>query len=727
MRSVFFTLGGLGIACAKPIRLCPSTSSTSSTSTREPCAKVSASSVSYLAATPTAVAAVVDGQLFHECLESIPIDKQGALDQLHSLKPYIELQSTLPYLANPPDDYPQSAIDIQANLDRLIENVSTGTYSREYDFQTDLYHLFLSARDGHFSFIPDLFGVGSFTVPDAALVSISLDGFQLPQVYLRHDIVDFSPETSGESSGPEKSYMPSPVTSINDIPVLNYLSTKTEELPFHDPDAAYNFLFSESAQIVQFGPSGHGAFVNPTFYPGRETVIGFENGTIIRIPTVANIHASFDGVSDGSSAYQTFCVREEPQWPTGPPPPPQTDPSSLATIPFYPPPIVQDSENHVAGYFLNNSMNDDTAVLSILNFDAQNHPDEFQRTIATFLEKCRETGKTKLIIDVFANGGGIVELGLDTFVQLFPNLDPVSLSLANMRASETLNQLGLGHSPSPSRFNNAPPTGEAWDVRSALTPEGLSYANWPGLYGPVPVSSSRPDSGCENFQLTNTFQPNPHVMAPPALQLTKTNISAQPVFAPSNILLLADGFCASTCAIFAELLKTHTQGLVRSVAVGGRPAAYTYAELNADLGYSDVPVSVPAPMQVSGTTKGRAFWPFRSILSAAQTAEEGLARDRRENANVSALEKLSDLPLRRTLRPEAAGVNGVNHIRVNEGHGTGLPLQFVRDDAEFRLFFTRDMLVNQMTVWERVAGLVFGDRDEHKHEPERDWEGREEV
>lgn len=49
--------------------------------------------------------------------------------------------------------------------------------------------------------------------------------------------------------------------------------------------------------------------------------------------------------------------------------------------------------------------------------------------------------------------------------------------------------------------------------------------------------------------------------------LNRTNFT-QP-FAAENILLLYDGYCASTCTIFSEFLRV--QGGVRSVTFGGRP------------------------------------------------------------------------------------------------------------------------------------------------------------
>jgi len=246
---------------------------------------------------------------------------------------------------------------------------------------------------------------------------------------------------------------------------------------------------------------------------------------------------------------------------------------------------------------------------------------------------------------------------------------------------------------------NVLPTGQPFDFRSTLKADRSSWANWSDLYGPV--SRSPPTSNLETTS-TNLFQTNLDVSVPPTLHVTSTNISASASFDPSNIVLLTDGYCASTCAIFAELLKTQAHGRVRSVAIGGRPI---YDQTQPQ-------TRRPAPMQALGATKGRAFWSFESILSSVQHATRGLStiselsEHSQLNSTMPLLSHFSDLPLRRTFRPDAAGVNGVNHIRV--GDENRMPLQFVRDEADLRLFFTRDMLVSKEKVWERVAEMAFG-------------------
>nr|KAK5438950.1 hypothetical protein LTR18_008385 [Exophiala xenobiotica] len=923
--------------------------------TTEPCAQVSASSASYLAATPTATTAIVDGTLVQECLQSIPLNQSAALDLLHSLEPYIELQSTLDYLADPPPDWPHPPVDIKARIQTLIDDVSCGKYTAEYAFQAALYRIFLSAHDGHFSFIPDLFGVAAFKIPGASLASISSDGNEPPNVYFRSDIVEHTVTTDGflrslaliENENPLSAYYaPSPIISINGIPTATYLSARLDELPipFHDADAAYNFLFFEIAQTVQFGEqAGQGAFPNPAFYPGPETVFGLANGSTISIRTTAEIHAlvDFDGVKGGLSAYKEFCVRDEPvsrsrMEAAASPLPSPSSPTSTADLaadlesgrdrphvipdsmsltlpspepfPLYPSTsIVTDTKGRVAGYQLNDS---DTAVLVILNFavavavqdeNENDVSDDFQATIARFLNLCnKEEGgqkRKRLIIDLFANGGGTLELGIDTAVQIFPDAieEPAAAVVyGNMRASQVLDDLGRRATETETRrgrsddhdhdhdhdHRRVPATtgsGSLFDVRSLLTADGRDWTDWHELFEQQKQQEDSrlysDEHGVHNTNihehrrseheyehehehehqfefesafnsssatrqrksaklpplLTQTFQFNLTTTSPPSLhkhmhmtqrhrvhdRLTETETTTDTVFAPENIVILTDGYCASTCAVFVELLTTMTTrrqqqqhaGRVRTVAIGGRgrrkrPEEQQHHEDDEDKMMSDT------KMQILGATKGAAFWSFRQILKSgagggndamrdnADTDTdtdtdtdpldldfEGVAKvqvqvqgqeDRRGRNSRSRSDRLhpfnfTDLPLRRTMSPDAAGVNGVNHIQPvaalalapDRFHDSSLqhehdehdddeqeaeeeeeiverkiyhadeeqeelelldgkvlenvpvplplPLQFTRKDADFHMFLTQNMLVRKDVLWERVRDVVFGD------------------
>lgn len=50
--------------------------------------------------------------------------------------------------------------------------------------------------------------------------------------------------------------------------------------------------------------------------------------------------------------------------------------------------------------------------------------------------------------------------------------------------------------------------------------------------------------------------------------LRRSNITEQP-FEAENIVIVYDGYCASTCTIFSELMRQ--QAGIKTIALGGRP------------------------------------------------------------------------------------------------------------------------------------------------------------
>jgi C-terminal processing protease CtpA/Prc len=80
--------------------------------------------------------------------------------------------------------------------------------------------------------------------------------------------------------------------------------------------------------------------------------------------------------------------------------------------PGYPSPIIRQSNNLIGGYYLDGY--DDVAVLSVPSFvSLDTAEEEFQQVGETFLAAAKAAGKTKLIIDVSANGGGTILQGYD--------------------------------------------------------------------------------------------------------------------------------------------------------------------------------------------------------------------------------------------------------------------------------------------------------------------------
>lgn len=86
----------------------------------------------------------------------MPLHASEAKALVESMLPFIEWQTTLNYLDNPPPGYTEPATDLRAGFAEVIANITSGAYATEYQFQASLWKVVNSAHDGHFRFLPDL-------------------------------------------------------------------------------------------------------------------------------------------------------------------------------------------------------------------------------------------------------------------------------------------------------------------------------------------------------------------------------------------------------------------------------------------------------------------------------------------------------------------------------------------------------------------------------------------
>ena len=220
-----------------------------------------------------------------------------------------------------------------------------------------------------------------------------------------------------ESLG-DTSFTPSPICKINGEDAIEFLEKWAQYGSLQDKDALYNNVFYELA-TVSLGPtgSGIGTFAGSGrgrwIYPGPTTELEFENGTSRSYDNFAKVLVPFDGITDGESLYEQFF--------SGPPdttaldatpsPSPSAAPAptaSAASIPApgYPPPIFRESHNLIGGYYLEDDYSD-VAVLSVPSFvGIDNAQLPFQQTATNFIAAAKAAGKTKLVVDISANGGG---------------------------------------------------------------------------------------------------------------------------------------------------------------------------------------------------------------------------------------------------------------------------------------------------------------------------------
>jgi hypothetical protein len=72
------------------------------------------------------------------CLNSVPLDQDRSLGFIEYISPYFEFTSTLAYLKNPPKGWTLPGVDIYAGLEKISENIKSGTYKTQYAFEKDL-------------------------------------------------------------------------------------------------------------------------------------------------------------------------------------------------------------------------------------------------------------------------------------------------------------------------------------------------------------------------------------------------------------------------------------------------------------------------------------------------------------------------------------------------------------------------------------------------------------
>ncbi|KAL3420293.1 hypothetical protein PVAG01_08792 [Phlyctema vagabunda] len=630
------------------------------------CAIVSSLSAVQRAASPTATP-VIDAAIAYECLNSVALNKTAALALVDATEPYIEWQSDLADLKSPPADYFYGPLDVLGKLAEVRANLEADFYANEYAFQADFFQVFAAAHDGHFILYPDLLTRAFDWGRQVAIVSVSSDGNEIPQIHAYDDVV------ASPSDAPV-------LVEINGIDAATYVADFAYTASFNqDADAAYNTMFYEKAFVA--GGVGTGYFsINGRvryIYPGANTTFTYDNGTTITYDNVARVKGSFFGVVDGPTFYRRFCLPSSGLQ-TSIAAPVETTEAPVG----YPAPVVSTNDSIVSGYFLEGSEFEDVAVLSLLSMESES-PVEFQAVVQDFLAAAVAAGKTKLVLDLQANGGGYILQGYDTFRQLFPQTK--ERDYTRFRENDAFLAIAEIYSAA------AP---DDFDPATATRDEIMFYESWFNWQYDYNLT----DQPFPSFE--SKFAPQVHLGADytsiirwnfndPLTTIndtygfgtditgyrSRTNFS-QP-FAAEDIIILHDGFCASTCIILSEFLKWDAG--VKSVAMGGRPNK--------------------EKIQGMGGVKGAQSYAFSSIYGEAQAALELATPEQ-----AVSLERLTPLPIQRSTASSVNLRDDITPDHLNDG----IPAQVVAEYADCRLYWTAPMISDVTEVWKAVASAAWG-------------------
>ncbi|KAL1967220.1 hypothetical protein VTN77DRAFT_3511 [Rasamsonia byssochlamydoides] len=645
-------------------------------SNEQPCAQLSQQYAQAQAANATFQPS---GKLAYNCLQSMPFRSDLAVAFLDEYEKYLNFQTTIEILKDPPPGYLSPPTDLLGGLDLIRQKAAANQYPSQYEFDTELTQLINSANDGHLSISLCSTSVFGFLI-DLPLVSVSTDGLALPELYTYNDAVSLA----------QGDQQVSPLISINGIDAVEFLEKVSSSQSFQDPDARYNSLFPNRANPT----IGSAWMFNPLWPGAAYYTFKYANETIGHVETLAILTGGDFNFTDGTALYEAVCL-------------PSSSASSASSnstapiaapietiLPGYPAPVIRDPYYLISGYYLNDTDLQDVAVLAIPTFNTEGTftggtqlPDDeeeaFHQVAVDFVNNATAAGKKKILIDLSGNPGGVFLSGYDLFKIFFPDVFPYSAT--RFRAHPGAYLIGKSYSqvgPSdPNDFLLNP-----FAVQAAVTPDQKGdFATWDDLFGPHLILGVNSSSLAANLNFSSVSDAQSPISGFGNVTLDPTT---RP-FAPEDIVIITDGLCTSTCTIFTELMKW--QG-VRSIVFGGRPQ---YGPMQA-LGGSKGANSAPYTALSSYATEGYAL-----AVNASRTSDPVLTPEELDQYNSTVGIPVSEFPL-----PLLGGeVNLKNNYRPGNDI---VPLQFIYEAAECRLFFTIENYQQQETIWAAAARAMFG-------------------
>ncbi|KAH7408226.1 hypothetical protein DE146DRAFT_365948 [Phaeosphaeria sp. MPI-PUGE-AT-0046c] len=646
-----------------------------------------------------------------KCLQSVPFNDAVATRFINYYNMTLQFQSTTAFLKDPPAGYQQPPVDVQQVLSQIQANVTAGVYKNQYSFEADLQLLVHRMHDSHVTLNAGILDTFSFLSP-AGLVSVSADGKQAPEIYLADDLLQSQ----------WQGYQASPITTINGRDIIEYL-TEFAELNANgrlEPNADWNSLMDSPPLWI----SGDLSVVqSTTMYPGDEIDITLKNKTDASTYWLAIYNEVEDTgpLTTGGDFYNYFVLGEvpasydenNPWWPTledddssdnstkAPDPyvancargNPSAENWCLESYGAYPndPVVSQPGLSVIAGGVVTGYIYNDTstAVLSIPSFyQYDTNIEQFDYAIQYFIGNATQRNVSKVVIDLQTNTGGNVYLAYNTFKQLFYHIDPYAAS--RIRSHKLADVLGNtystwwkeleqdfdGDNELNGEYYNYTAADE-WVVGNRINAaSGRNFSSWAEYSSQVTVKGDK-FSAAQRFNLSDEVFDSAAFdgWIPYGYGIAIDDNATPQVWDPKDIVILTDGACASTCALFVELMS-HQAG-VRTVAVGGRPS--------------------PGPMQAVSGSRGARIYDASELDSNFNF----VANTIKDTAATAMLPNRSDTGMWIT----TAGINIRDQVRANDNE----PLQFKYQAADCRIYYTIANVFNMTRLWHDVAAAAFDD------------------
>ncbi|KAL6815297.1 hypothetical protein GGI42DRAFT_105087 [Trichoderma sp. SZMC 28013] len=623
------------------------------------------------------------------CLESIPFKSDLAVSFVDDYTKYLQWQSTSEILRDPPKGSVSSTIDLFGGMANIRDRAAANLYKSQYDFDLDLTHLIGFANDGHLSLTPCSFGALGW-VSSLALASISTDGVSIPKLYTLTDGILLAKGNTDVS----------PVILINGVGAEVYIEELAENVGLQDADARYNSMLA-NVPIGRDGAENDGGLTFFQSFPGvHEFNVTFGNGTLATFPLTTGTLTSlpdfpfqtgeevWDALCDPASATSSKkrsvedivknVKRAEEKA--------QEKPAPIT----YPKPVVKDPFNLLIGYFPDDAELKDVAVLTVPTFSTSGDglPDDQIKNFALeaqdFTKRALAAGKSRIIIDVTNNGGGIVDSGFGLVSIFFPNM--TIFSATRFRSVPATQFVVEATSRTKNPSENLLVTAFGFSVPELVQPDQKTTfkttADFLGPFETFGVPSTA-------IVAANDFDETDPNSAPINIfGLGGALNGTEPPFKPENIVILTDGQCSSTCTVFINHMIPYG---VRVFASGGRPQN--------------------GPMQGIGGVKGSQVLELENIsqlydeanelVQNATDAKKPLFTEKEYSVFSSAIPPpLDKLPFRVT-------AGSVNFRNAFAPFNDQVPTHFIYQPADCRLFYTAEMLLKPELLWVNAANSAW--------------------
>ncbi|TFK19252.1 hypothetical protein FA15DRAFT_760162 [Coprinopsis marcescibilis] len=632
------------------------------------------------------------------CYKSFPFNETIRQNVLTVLDRVFDFFSFENYYLDSPPPFEGSTVDIRANLARINSSV----YETDYDFHKDIMEFTTSLNDGHTRYVPTCYTTYQSVIP-TPITSLYDPTTSTHSIHIAPNSVELM-TLMGDAftsyySSPEvdfdwKRLAGAKVLSIDNIDPYDYVSKIADTYTgnYLDHGVRVNLVYTSYRIAANTWSQRVGDLAGPIDatredLPMRLIPIGATEPEDVRIP----FYALFIGLpfTDHQNFWDTNCAVIEstngvdfkdhfplpdPDPEPSPEPTPSTDPSDPDPSPT-PDSQRRPPRRHMKGSVLDPSLHisldlpepylptipssegsqfvfknyllpdNVTGVMYVGSFGG--NFDQFQLDVYLAVESLKNMGAKRLLIDTSNNGGGYICLGQYLWAYL-------SASTAYPGFDST---------------NRAHPLAEK--ILSGMIGFGLDYGwsyyaadNWAFVNG---TRMNKKFNYLTN-PVTDTVNGQPEVTS---LRLHETCHNAfvvdrpkTPPFDLSQVAIVGNGACGSTCALFTTLMReTHN---TKVAVVGGKPGE---------------------PIEYKGMAGNQVleWWDLDSELKTSGAKADPLAPP--------------DLLVRADFRHNWR----IAYSRLEPEK----PVAYRSDPATHRFYYTKDTFANPQNLWIEAAKLLF--------------------